>query len=307
MDLNNLRIFGRVAETRSFTVAADQLDMSASAVSKAVSRLEADIGVLLLHRSTRSVVPTEEGQRLMERCRQIASDIDDAIGSIKGAPGRPTGRLRVVLPVNLGHRVIMPALRRLAQQHPELVLDCELTDRIPDMLYESIDCAVHIGAGVDERLVARKLCHLNFHACASPEYLQRRGEPQTPDELDRHDCLAILTPESGRYREWMFQHDGVAFARQLSGRVNVNAGEAVLEAAIAGEGIAMLGSYTIADAVAAGRLKVLLKPYAVPGFAVWLLYPQRKNLSPKLRLFTDLMVQLFDGVPAWDKVVMASD
>lgn len=307
MDLNNLLIFGRVAETRSFTVAADQLDMSASAVSKAVSRLEADIGVLLLHRSTRSVIPTEEGQRLLERCRQIAADIDDAVGAIKGAPGRPTGRLRVVLPVNLGHRVIMPALRQLAQQHPELVFDCELTDRIPDMLYESIDCAVHLGHVTDERLIARKLCHLNFYPCASPAYLQRHGEPLTPDDLDRHHCLAILTPETGRYREWLFQQDGVTFAKQLSGRVNVNAGEAVLEAALAGEGIAMLGSYTIADAVSQGRLKVLLKPYAVPGFAAWLLYPNRKNYSPKLRLFADLMVQLFEGVPAWDKIVQSSD
>jgi LysR family transcriptional regulator for bpeEF and oprC len=304
MDLNSLVIFARVAETRSFTVAADQLDLSASAVSKAVSRLEADLGVLLLHRTTRMVTPTAEGIDLLERCREIIAAIDDAVSSVKGVPGRPTGRLRVVLPVALGHRVIMPALRQLAQQHPDLVFDCELTDRTPDMLYEGVDCAVHLGDVTDQRLVARKLGHLRFFPCASPEYLLRHGEPLTPDDLDHHHCLATLVPQTGRYREWTFRKDGQPVVKQLAGRINVNHGEALLEAAMDGEGIAMLGTYTIMQAVQAKRLKVLLKEYAVEGHAVWLLYPARRNSSPKLRLFIDFMVKLFEGVPAWDREIL---
>lgn len=306
MDLNNLLIFARVAETRSFTAASDQLNISPSAASKGVSRLEADLGVLLLHRTTRSVTLTGEGAALLERCRLIFADIDETISLIRGVPGRPSGRFKAVLPVALGERVLLPALRELAQRHPEMVFDFELTDRIPDVLYEGLDCAIQLDSVIDERVVARKLGNLRFYPCASPEYLQRHGEPQTPDDLDQHHCFAIIVPKTGRYREWQFEVDGKVISKQLSGRVNVNSGAAMLGAVLAGEGIGMLGSYTIAQAVKAGDLKVLLKPYATTGPGVWLLYPERRNFSPKLRLFTEFLQSLFEGIPAWDRDILGS-
>lgn len=304
-DLNDLSIFARVADTRSFSVAAEQLGLSTSVVSKAVARLERDLGVTLLQRSTRSVMPTVEGNEFLESCRRLLGDIDDAVAAVRGRPDRPGGRLRVVLPQTLGQRVIMPALRELAQRHPELVFDCELTDRVPDVLYEGLDCAVQIGPLADERLVARRLGTLRFHACASPEYLRRHGEPRTPDDLHRHHCLAFVVPRTGQYREWTFQCDGRLEAKKLAGRMNVNAAEVLLDAAIAGEGIAMLTSYTIAEAVAAGRLRVLLKGYEAEGPPVWLVYPRRRNVSPKVRLFTDFVTGLFPGVAAWDREIQA--
>jgi LysR family transcriptional regulator for bpeEF and oprC len=194
----------------------------------------------------------------------------------------------------------------LAQRHPEMVFDLELTDRIPDVLYEGLDCAIQLENVFDDRVVARKLGDLRFYPCASPEYVRRHGEPMTPDDLEQHHCLAIIVPKTGRYREWLFEKDGKTISKQLSGRVNVNSGAAMLAAVLAGEGIGMLGSYTVAESVKAGRLKVLLKPYATKGPGVWLLYPERRNFSPKLRLFIDFVQALFEGVPTWDREVLES-
>lgn len=303
-DLNNIAIYARVAETRSFSAAGEQLDLSASAVSKAVSRLEEELGIRLLHRTTRSVTPTIEGAEFLERCRSILADINEAESSVSGVMGKPQGKLRIVLPVALGHRIIVPALWKLAHEHPQLMFDCELTDRVPDLLYEGLDCAVLIGPVADQRLVARKLCHLRFFPCASPAYLAEHGTPETPDDLDAHRCLAFVLPQSGKYREWQFQRDGIVFTKSVAGPVNVNHGLSMLEAAIAGEGIAMLSSFMLDEALQTGKLKLLLREYATQGPPVWLVYPERRNLATKVRLFADFVASLFPAVPPWDAPVI---
>jgi LysR family transcriptional regulator for bpeEF and oprC len=262
--------------------------------------MEDELGTRLLHRSTRSVTLTNEGADFLDRCRAILADIDEAEGSVRGVMSKPRGKLRVVLPVGLGHKVIVPALRKMAKEYPDLTIDCELTDRVPDLIYERLDCAVLIGPISDLRLVARRLYDLRFFPCASPEYLRIHGEPQEPEDLDRHNCITYVLPQTGKYREWRFQRDGIEFTKVVSGQVNYNYGLSMVEAGVEGEGVVLLSTFMMDEARRNGRLKVLMKPYAAVGPSVWLVYPERRYMSAKVRLFAEFVSSLFPAVPPWD-------
>lgn len=302
-NLNSLRVFVRVAETRSFTQAAKRLGLTSSAVSKAITRLEQELGVRLLHRTTRSVGLTNDGASFFEHCLQILAQIEDAENLLGAATSSLHGRLHVHLPVGFGRRVIMPMLPRFLKQHPNLVLDAELSDRTVDLAYEGIDAAVQIGEPADARLIARKLCHLRFMACASPQYLAEHGEPRTPEELDGHHCMAYVLMHTGRYREWPFSKNGVPCPKTVSGQLNVNNAESLLEAASSGLGIAMISNFTAADAIRDGRLRPILTDYVGEGPPVYVVYLPSRNLSPKVRAFVNFLVQEISGNPDWDKII----
>jgi len=301
-NLNALRVFVRVAETRSFTEAAKRLGLTSSAVSKAITRLEQEMNVRLLHRTTRSVSLTNDGASFFDHCLQILAQIEDAENLLGRATSSPHGRLRVHMPVGFGRRVIVPALSRFIEQHPDLVLDAELSDRTVDLAYDGIDAAVHIGEPADARLIARRLCNLHFVACASPDYLARHGEPRTPDELDQHHCLAYVLMHTGRYRDWQFVKDGQPYPKTVSGRLNINNAESLLEAACSGLGIAMISNFIAADAIRDGRLRCILTDYVSTGPQVSVVYLPSRNLSPKVRAFVNFLVGLIPGDPDWDKI-----
>lgn len=303
-NLNALRVFVRVAETRSFTEAAKRLGLTSSAVSKAITRLEQELNVRLLHRTTRSVGLTNDGASFFEHCLQVLAQIEDAENVLNRATSSPHGRLRVHMPVGFGRRVIVPALSQFIEQHPALVLDAELSDRTVDLAYEGIDAAVHIGEPADARLIARRLCNLRFVACASPEYLARHGAPLTPDELDQHHCLAYVLMHTGRYREWQFVHNGKTFSKTVSGRLNFNNAESLLEAATSGLGIAMISNFIAAEAIRAGKLQCVLTDYAGIGPPVSVVYLPGRNLSPKVRAFVDFLRDLIPSDPDWDKITL---
>ncbi|MGH8812386.1 MAG: LysR family transcriptional regulator [Advenella sp.] len=303
-NLNALRVFVCVVEARSFSGAAKRLGLTSSAISKAVTRLEKELDVRLLQRTTRSVGLTDDGKSFFEHCRQILIDIEHAENMLSKSTSTVYGRLRLHLPVGFGRRVIMPALPAFLDQHPNLILNVELSDRNVDMAYEGIDAAVYIGEPADARIIARKLCNLRFVACASPDYLARHGEPKTPDDLDHHHCLAYVLLHSGRYREWQFQKDGKIFSKTVSGRLNVNNAETLLEAAVSGLGIAMISNFTAADAIRAGKLCRILTDYAPIGPQVSVVYLPSRNLSPKVRAFVDFLQNLLPSNPDWDKITL---
>jgi len=303
-NLNSLRVFVAVAEARSFTEAAKRLGLTGSAISKSVTRLEKELGVQLLQRTTRSAGLTDDGKSFFEHCQQILMDIEHAENMLSKSSSAAYGRLRLHMPVGFGRRVIIPAIPAFLDKHPNLVLNVELSDRTVDMAYEGIDAAVHIGEPADARLIARKLCNLRFVACASPEYLARHGEPSTPDDLDRHHCLAYVLLHSGRYREWVFQKDGKVFTKTVSGQLNVNNAETLLEAATAGLGIAMISNFTAADAIRSGKLKRILTDYAPIGPQVSVIYLPSRNLSPKVRAFVDFLQALLPSNPDWDQITL---
>ncbi len=295
-NLNALMVFARVAETRSFTLAAQRLGLTASAVSKSVSRLEQELGVRLLQRSTRLVSLTDEGAGFFERCRHILAEIDDAESAVTLSAANPRGRLRVQMPVGFGRRVVVPKLLDFAKQYPDLAIDAELSDRVADLAYEGLDAIVQIGAVSDSRVVARELCRLSFAACASPQYLAEHGEPQTPEDLDRHECLTYLLPVTGEARDWVFARNGQAISRKVSGRLNINNAESLLEAAVAGAGIAMISNFIAADALREGRLRRILTDYVVQGPPVHVVYLPRRNLSAKVRAFIDFLTVIVTGI-----------
>lgn len=295
-NLNALQVFARVAESRSFTTAAERLGLTPSAVSKSVSKLERELGVKLLHRSTRQVSLTNDGASFFDRCRNILLEIDDAKRALSLGNVVPQGKLRVQMPVGFGRRVIAPALMRFTEQNPGLVVDVELSDRAIDLAYEGIDLALHIGPVSDTRLVARHLCNLSFAAYASPEYLARHGEPATPDDLDQHRCLAYIFPMTGNYRAWQFSKGDRSFTKMVSGGLNMNNAESLLEAAVAGAGIVMISNFIAAEALHSGRLKRILTEYVAKGPDVHAVYLPGRHLSAKVRAFIAFLTEVVERI-----------
>jgi LysR family transcriptional regulator for bpeEF and oprC len=290
-DLNNLSVFVKVAELRNLSEAARHLGITASAVSKAITRFEAELKVKLFTRSTRAIHLTGDGALFHERCKAILAQLDDAELALGQSQGAPRGMVRVQMPVGFGGRIILPALDEFRRRYPEVAFDIELSNRIVDMAFERIDVCVVLGAPADERVVAKKLCDVRHVACASPAYLERFGTPLHPDDLDHHHCLAYVVPHAG-YREWKFARDGRHFSKQVSGKVNFNHGESLLDAAIAGEGIAMLTTYFTDEAVRAGQLRVVLEDWVAPAPAIYLAFLPNRNLSPRIRAFIDFLQEI---------------
>jgi len=290
--LKSLIIFVRAAQNRSFSVAARQLGMSPSTVSKAVLRLEEDLGIRLLNRTTRSVTLTDDGAAFYERCRQILSELEEAELELGKARSMPTGKLRLDLTIELGRLHIVPALPSFIAKYPELKLDVSLNNRMVDLIEEGIDAVVRIGTGPDSRLIMHRLATARFIVCAAPAYLARHTEPETPEDLRHHNCINFVSPQTGRVFEWLFQRDGQEFRLPVDGNFRLNHGEALLDAAIGGAGLVQVYNYIAGAALTRGELKPVLEGYAAPGTAIAVVYPQKRHLSAKIRAFFDFMSEL---------------
>ena len=296
--LQGIHVFVHVAETRSFTGAARKLGMSTSGASKSISRLEERLGVRLVQRTTRSVGLTEDGQAFYERCRHVLGELEEAEIAVTRARAKPQGRLRVHMPVAFGEHVFSRLTAEFAKEHPELVLDIELSDRTPDLVEEGVDAAIRIGELRDSRLIAQRLCDLRWATFASPEYLARHGTPQTPAELDQHRCLLFYVPHTHRYRAWNFVVNGAPFVKTPPATLNFNNSHALMRAAVTGAGIANVSAYIVAEAIAAGQLQPLLREYESPGPTVWLVYLERRHLSPRVQALSKFLSERIRDLPA---------
>lgn len=288
-DLNSLRVFLRVAQLKSFKAAAASLGLTSSAVSKAITRLESEVGVGLLQRTTRSVGLTEDGAAFFENCKQILGEIERAETLLDRAAVGPYGRLRVHMTDGFGRRVVMPLLSRFLGDYPSLSVSAEMSDRVVDLANEGFDVDIQIGEVADSRVVARRLGHVRFVTCASPGYLAAHGVPRTPEDLARHNCLAYARMHTGRLREWWFQENGRVYGKTVSGTLNANNSEALLVAAISGLGIANVSHFIAREAIAAGQVKPILTRYTAPGPPVHAVYLKSQNVAPKVRAFVDFL------------------
>lgn len=295
-NLNALLVFIRVAETQSFKLAGIRLGLTPSAVSKAISKLEAELRAKLFQRSTRKVALTNDGQLFYQRCLNIFDEIEDAQNSLSLNTQLPQGKLKVHMPVGFGRRVIMPKLWDFVKIYPDLFIDVEMSDRATDPLHEDIDLSIHIGKLHRQDVVAKKIGQLSFAACASPEYLAIHGEPISPDDLDQHNCIAYLMPLGGQYRNWVFLKDGKIVTKNLSGKLNINNAESLLELAKAGAGITMISNFIAADAIKEGKLKRILTNYLVEGPEIFLLYKPSRTPSQKVILFMDFITKIVHEV-----------
>lgn len=302
-DLNSLRVFVRVAEARSFSAAARQLGLTASGVSKAVSRLEQEFGVPLLQRTTRSVALTAEGRVFHERVRHLLSDLEMAEDQLTQSARHLRGSLRVQMPLGFGRKVVLPALTRALSRHPDLTVDVELGERGVDVIEEGFDAVIRFGSLPDSGLLARRLCDIRFVPCAAPAYLARYGAPSVPADLAQHACLGYASLWQGHYRPWIFRESGMLVSREIAGQLNVNSAESLLEIAMAGAGIAMIGDFVAHDAIRSGRLNVVLQAFVAPPTQVSVLYSPARQRSPRLRWFLEMLADAVPDPAPWADIL----
>lgn len=282
MDLNAVRMLAKVAESRSFTLAAASLGITQSGLSRAIGRLEDELGVRLLYRTTRSVSLTPDGQVFYDRCAPLLLEFDAAEKLLVDRRSAPSGPLKVTMPLALGRIVFMPAIAALTSRYPDLTLDVSMTDRVVDLTDEGYDAAVRTGTIQDARIVARPLGTVHWATVASPAYLKRYGTPRSLEDLERHNCLVAQCPRTGRAAEWEFHRDGQSHRLAVHGSMRLDVEEALAEAAALNYGIAQVPAFMVEDAVQRGALVPLLPAFAGRSTPVSLVYPPSRQCSLKI-------------------------
>jgi len=298
--LGDIAIFAAVVREGSFTRAADKLELSTSQVSKCVNRLERTLGARLLQRTTRRLRLTEAGSALYENSSAALAAIEEAKLAVSKLQGAPRGKLKVSSSIAFGAMQLPRIVRDLIARYPDLEVELILEDRHVDLVREGIDVAVRITGEVpDSGLVYRRLAPNRQVVCASPAYIARRGLPRTPADLASHDCIA----HSARAlpRVWQLTGaDGERVAVQINGRPTINSALAIRQAALEGLGIIELNSYIVGEDIASGRLVRLLDGYEPKELSIYAVFPQRRFLAPKVRVFIDAMIACMTPEPHWD-------
>ena len=291
---NDMRAFVRVVEHQSFSAAAVVLGLTPSAVSKLVSRLEDRLGVRLLHRTTRRLALTSEGEVYFARARQILADIEEAEAEVTRSRGSPRGRLHVHTSNAFGVHQLAPALPEFLMRYPDIEVELSITDRIVDLVGERADVAIRGGPIADTSLSARKIGEFERTICAAPSYLARRGVPRTPAELASHVCV-VAAPMSSR---WPFRTRTGLDLVEVMPRVTTDNGEAALRLALGGAGIARLADVIIGEPIRSGLLVPLLTDVhhteLLPLSAIYL---AGRHRLPKVRVFLDFLVEQFASAP----------
>ncbi|HME84099.1 MAG TPA: LysR family transcriptional regulator [Roseiarcus sp.] len=296
-----LETFVRVAEARSFSEAARRLRASKSAVSRNIGALEAELGVRLFQRTTRSLNLTEAGRSYCERAARILADLEEANLAVSQLQAAPRGRLRVSAPMSFGFLHLAPALPDFLARYPEVAVDITMSDRFVDLVDEGFDVAVRIGALEDSSLIARKLAPIRRVVCASPSYFKSRGAPETPDDLKRHECLSNSNIASSQ--EWRFTtRDGKPWPVEVKGRLSANNGDLLRIAALKGLGVVNLPTFIVGSDLQAGALATTLDEFITQDMTLSAVYPQSRHLSPKVRALVDFLVDRFGPHPYWDMV-----
>jgi DNA-binding transcriptional LysR family regulator len=299
--VGDLALFLRVLDLGSITAAAHSLDLSVAVASQRLKRLEKELGVRLLHRTTRRLHPTPEGAALAEQGRVLVEDLETLGTGLREAAREVAGTLRVTTSASFGRQYVSPLLPAFLARHPKLRLSIHLSDNVVDLVSEGFDLAIRIGALDDSRLVARRIAPNRRVLCASPDYLRRRGRPRVPEELAQHDCL-LLFGSGGRQDVWRLGTPaGSEITVRVQGRFESNFGEVLRDASLAGEGIVIHSLWHVADDLRAGRLEVVLPDYALTTTAISAVMPQRRLVPPRVRAFTDFLIEQFGDNPPWER------
>jgi DNA-binding transcriptional LysR family regulator len=292
-DLRALTIFIRVAERRSFVRAAQDLGITQSGVSNAVSRLEGELGVRLLSRTTRRVNLTEDGAAFFDRCRHILAELEEAELVLRQARLTPAGRLRVDLPVAFGRIKIVPLLGAFRAQYPELELALSFTDRYVDLVEEGVDVAVRFGPLRDSSLIARRLTETRLRTVGAPAYFVRHGRPYRPEDLATHNCIALMIRDARLAREWRFRRGGDDVQVAPRGDMSFSDGAALCAGVTAGYGIAQMHDYYSDEAIDRGALEPVLERFRPSADPISLVYPSTRHLAARVRVFIDFMTASF--------------
>ena len=295
MDLNDIVVFTRVVETKSFTGAAEVLGLPKSTVSRKLAQLEERLGVRLVQRTTRKLAVTEIGQAYYERCARIVADLAQAEQIVTDMQTTPRGRLRITASVDFSTRYLGRIVAEFLAAHGDVNVELEGTDRVVDLIEEGFDVAIRFGTLPESTLIARKLSAVSLALYAAPRYLARRGTPQSIEELDDHEHV-LFTPMSPN-QTWTLVHGDATYEFGRPARFASNNYGAVLDVALAGGGIALMSDFMVADERANGALVPVLVPWQTRPTEVHAVYPARQNLPPRLSLFLDHLAKAFNPAP----------
>ena len=297
--LDAMNVLTKVVSSGSFAEAARRLGVTRSAISKAITQLEQELGVRLLDRTTRRVTPTEAGLAYYERCLAILAQITETEAQISRLHDEPKGVLKVNGPMSFGMLYLGSAIADFMDRYRDLKVELTLTDRMIDPLEEGVDVTVRIGAMVDSSLIARRISTTHVLLVASPEYVARNGMPKTPADLVDHKCLHY--GHSTTVPRWQLTDNGILISVPVAACLSSNNGDTLRDAALKGIGIARLPSFIVGADIAAGRLLVVLPDFPPQDVTIHALYAPNRFLAAKSRVFIDFLVERF-GRPVWESI-----
>jgi len=297
--LEAMRAFCRIVELGSFTRAAESLGLAKTTVSGQVQALETQLGIKLLHRTTRRVSPTTDGSAYYERARAVLDDIDELETSVSHSRGLARGRVRVEMPSPVGRFLVIPALPGFVERHPLIRLDVGCSERVVDMVQEGVDCAIRGGPVNDPDLVCKPIGRIRFTLCATPEYLARHPPLRHPRDLAALRHLAFVYPASGRQKISVLVRAEERFVIDQEPVMRFNSGGAYIAAAEAGLGFVTVPTCEAALPLAEGRLVEMLPEWRLESMPMSLVYPYSRQLSARVRAFADWATELMAGDPLW--------
>lgn len=289
-ELSSLSLFLAVAEERSFTRAAAKLSISQSALSHSMRRLEAKLGLRLLTRTTRSVAPTEAGERLIETLRPALDDIDDKLAALSELRDRPAGTVRITAGTHAARAVLWPVVNKLVAEHPDINVEINSEGGFVDIVSERYDAGVRLGERLEQDMIAVPISpRLRMAAFASPSYLAERGTPETPYDLANHNCINLRLPSSRGLYAWEFERAGKELKVKVGGQLVLNDVDLIVQAAVAGHGIGFMLEDHVLPPIANGSLERVLENWCEPFEGYFLYYPSRRQPSSAFSILLEAL------------------
>ncbi len=297
MNFEHLRLFVRVAATNNISRAGQELSLSPAVASSYINRLEEELRVRLIHRTTRKVSLTEEGVAFLPYAEKVLASVEDAISVVSTSSDSPRGTLRVTAPASFGRMHLVPGLKGFLDRYSELAIDLSFSDNVVDIVAGGYDLAIRDAALKDSSLVACALAPDRRIICASPSYLDKHGIPERPEHLKHHDCVIL-----GGMESWSFHRHGHGDSTvKVAGRVRMDNGDAMRDASVSGLGLSLNSTWSVYQNLQSGSLVQVLPDYPLMGgTSIWAVYPSSRQVSPKVKAFIDYYRDYFGSPPYWD-------
>jgi DNA-binding transcriptional LysR family regulator len=296
--LKQLESFVSVATRGSLTAAAKAEGVAPAIMGRRLDALESRLGVKLLVRTTRRISLTHEGSAFLEDCQRLLTDVANAEASVSAGGVKASGHLRITAPAGFGRRHVAPLVTRFREQHADVTISLNLSDRVVDLAGEGFDCAIRVGDMPDSSLVSVRMADNRRLCVATPEYLRRHGTPQQPSELARFDCLT-LSSDASQTRGWAFRIQGEVQHFRPGGPLDCSDGQVLHDWCLAGYGIAWRSTWEVEAEIAAGQLVAVLRDYDAPANGIFAVFPQRKHLPLRVRLWIDFLKHSFGQPEFW--------
>lgn len=298
MNIDHLRLFVRVANTQNISQAGSELNLSPAVASAHINKLEASLGTRLIHRTTRQVSLTEDGQTFLPHAEDVLAKVDAAQAAVGNGCHSPSGTLRVTAPASFGRMHLIPTMGDFMDKYPDINLDYHLSDAIVDMVEGGFDIAIRNANLKSSSLIARKLATDQRILCASPSYIAKFGAPQTPQDISAHQCLILSGLD-----HWQFETPQGIVTLKARGRFKTDNGDAVREACALGLGITVNSTWSVYEHLKRGELVQILPTFPIVSeTAIWAIYPSSRQLAPKVRAFIDYLGDIFGDTPYWDQL-----